>query len=88
MNGVIPLTLSYLASFSIMLLGFNHVAGCITSFNRHVSFNCTSPYCLENPMDGGAWWAIVSPWGRKELDTMERLHFHLLHFTGIVFFIN
>ena len=24
--------------------------------------------CLENPMDGG--------WGRKELDTTERLHFH------------
>ena len=28
---------------------------------------------LENPMDGGAWWATV--WGRKELDTTERLHF-------------
>ena len=25
--------------------------------------------CLENPMDGGAW----CPWGRKELDTTERL---------------
>ena len=24
--------------------------------------------CLENPMDGGAWWA--------ESDTTERLHFH------------
>ena len=32
--------------------------------------------CLENPMDGGAWKAIVSPWGRKELDMTERLHFH------------
>ena len=31
--------------------------------------------CLENPMDGGAWY----PWGRKELGTTERLHFH---FTG------
>ena len=20
--------------------------------------------CLENPMDGGAWWAACSPWGR------------------------
>ena len=28
--------------------------------------------CLENPMDGGAW----CPWGRKELDTTKRLHFH------------
>ena len=27
--------------------------------------------CLENPMDGGAWY----PWGRKESDTTERLHF-------------
>ena len=27
--------------------------------------------CLENPMDGGAW----CPWGRKESDTTERLHF-------------
>ena len=28
--------------------------------------------CLENRMDGGAW----CPWGRKESDTTERLHFH------------
>ena len=27
---------------------------------------------LENPMDGGAW----CPWGRKELDMTERLHFN------------
>ena len=27
--------------------------------------------CLENPMDGGAWWAYISPWGRKESDTTE-----------------
>ena len=29
--------------------------------------------CLENTMDRGAWWAIYSPWGLKELDTTERL---------------
>ena len=28
--------------------------------------------CLENPMDGGAWWT-TSPWDHKELDTIERL---------------
>ena len=27
--------------------------------------------CLENPMEGEAWWA--SPWGLEALDTIERL---------------
>ena len=26
--------------------------------------------CLENPMDGGAWWT-TSSWDHKELDTIE-----------------
>ena len=30
--------------------------------------------CLENPMEGGAWWATVR--GIAEWDTAERLHFH------------
>ena len=30
--------------------------------------------CLENPMDGEAWWATVHE--VAELDTTERLHFH------------
>ena len=28
--------------------------------------------CLKNPMDRGAWWAIV-PWGCKESDMTEQL---------------
>ena len=30
--------------------------------------------CLENSMDRGAWWA-TSPWGCKESETTEQLHF-------------
>ena len=37
--------------------------------------------CLENPISHG-WRSMVgySPWGRKESDTTERLHFHFLSF--------
>ena len=27
--------------------------------------------CLETSMDRGAWQATYSPWGHKELDTIE-----------------
>ena len=30
--------------------------------------------CLENPTDGGSW----CPWGHKESDTTEQLHFHIV----------
>ena len=35
--------------------------------------------CLENPMDGEAWCTLQFM-GFKELDTTERLHFHLYDF--------
>ena len=35
-------------------------------------------FCLENSVDRGAWQAIYSSWGQKELDTTERLTLLLL----------
>ena len=35
--------------------------------------------CLENPMDGGAWWVIQSM-GSQRVSTTEQLHFHFFHF--------
>ena len=40
--------------------------------------------CLENPVDGGAWQAIVHR-GRKESDTTERLSPHTYALALIVF---
>ena len=37
--------------------------------------------CLENPMDGGAWWATVHG-VHKESDTAERLHLPVLRNSG------
>ena len=34
--------------------------------------NSLQDSCPENPIDGGAW----CPWGRKESDMTERLHFY------------
>ena len=45
---------------------------------RHIGEGDGTPLqysCLENPMDGGAWWAVVHG-VTKESDTTERLHFH------------
>ena len=49
------------------------------SFSGEGNGNPLQYSCLENPMDGGA----CCPWGHKELDTTERLHFfggHLIIF--------
>ena len=42
--------------------------------------NPLQDYCLENPMDKRSL-VDYSPWGRKESDTTDRLHFTSLHFT-------
>ena len=38
----------------------------------------SSTLAWENPMDRGSL-ASYSPWGRRESDMTERLHFHLHH---------
>ena len=43
--------------------------------NREVNGTPLQYSCLENPMDGGTWWA-ARLWGRTESDTTERLSFH------------
>ena len=43
--------------------------------NRKVNGTPLQYSCLENPMDGGTWWA-ARLWGRTESDTTERLSFH------------
>ena len=37
--------------------------------------------CLENSMDRGAWWAIYSPWGCKELEMIECVYTHTNMYT-------
>ena len=39
--------------------------------------------CMENPMDGGAWWATVHgvAKSRTRLSDFTSLHFTSLHFT-------
>ena len=43
----------------------------VGKFPREGNGNPFQYSCLENPIDGGAW----CPWGRRESDTTERLHF-------------
>ena len=43
--------------------------------HRHFSRVGLQYSCLENPRDGGAWWAAVHGI-TKESDTTERLPFH------------
>ena len=50
--------------------GFNPWVGKI-SWRR--KWQPTQSSCLENPMDGGAWWATA--YGDAESDMTERLHF-------------
>ena len=49
--------------------------GSIPGLGRSLGGGHGNPFrysCLENPTDGGAWWATVHG-GRKEADTTARL---------------
>ena len=49
-------------------------AGVICGWGRSLGGGNGNPLrysCLENPMDGGAWWGY-SPWCCKESDTTEQ----------------
>ena len=52
------------------------------SFNKEYSFGTPLQYsCLENPMDGGAWWAVihgVAKSRRRLYDFTFTFHFHAL----------
>ena len=44
---------------------------------REGNGNLLQYWCLENPMDGGGNLVGYRPWGTKESDTTEWLHFHI-----------
>ena len=49
-------------------------AGSITELGRFPGEGHSNLFqysCLENSIDGGAWWATYSPWVCKELDLTE-----------------
>ena len=50
----------------------------IYNFAKYLQEKAMAPHsstlCLENPMDGGAWWAAVH--GVAKPDMTEQLHFH------------
>jgi len=62
--------------------GDTGVMGSIPGLGRSAGGEYSNPLqysCLENPMDRGAWQAIVQ--GHKELDTTEATeHTHTLHY--------
>ena len=61
------------------LLSIYNVLESLLREGNGTPFQCS---CLENPMDGGAWWAAVhgvaKSWTRLSDWATERLHFHAL----------
>ena len=66
---VLVLLHSLQSAYCISCLAFNPFldeVGSVVGEGNGTPFRCS---CLENPRDGGAWWAAV--YGVAELDTTE-----------------
>ena len=60
--------------------------GWIPGSGRSPRVGNSSPlwYCLENPMERGAWWSIVHGVGHKELDMSE----HTCTHTSVIYYLS
>ena len=66
--------------FGFLILFFNLLLLVYINWNRQWQ---PTPVLLPGESHGGRSLVGYSPWGRKELDTTERLHFHLAYVLNV-----